>query len=63
MTIQLGQTVQIQTPTGVTAGRVVGTEERDVSRNGSGRLEQFVCVAIADPRDEWKWFPIDEVTA
>lgn len=63
MTLQLGQTVHTQTQTGVVAGRIVGTEDRDVSRHGDGQPQLFLCVALPDPFDEWKWFPAHEVTA
>jgi hypothetical protein len=63
MTIALGQTVQIQTPTGILGGRVVGTEDRDPSRHGNGQTQPFVCVALTDPSDEWRWVPANEVTA
>lgn len=63
MTIQLGQAVQIQTPTGPVSGRIVGTEDRDTSRHGNGQSQPFVCVAMSDPSDEWRWFPAHEVTA
>ena len=63
MAIALGQTVQIQTPTGLLGGRVVGTEDRDTSRHGDGQTQPFVCVALPDPLDEWRWFPAHEVTA
>lgn len=63
MTLQLGQTVHIQTPTGAVAGRIVGTEDRDTSRHGDGQPKPFVCVALPAPCDEWRWFPAHEVTA
>lgn len=62
MTIPLGSTVTVQTPAGPLAGRVVGTEQRDNSRHGTGTPVPFVCLAVADPSNEWRWVPASEVT-
>lgn len=61
MNVRLGQTVHIQTPTGVIAGRVVGTEDRDTSRHGNQQPRPFLCVALPDPIDEWRWFPAHDL--
>ena len=63
MSVELGQNIRIETPTGTLSGRVVGTETRDPSRHGSGTPIPFVCIAVAAPVNEWLWVPVSEVTA
>ncbi|MHB0955910.1 MAG: hypothetical protein ACYC0X_05955 [Pirellulaceae bacterium] len=62
MSIELGQPVTIPTPAGPVAGRVVGLEDRDPSRHGTGKPTPFVCVALPDPSTPWLWVPAGEVT-
>lgn len=56
---RLGDRVRAATPTGHVTGKVVGTEDRDTSRNGNGRAEPLVCVAPDpdQPNDTWLWLP------
>lgn len=51
---QIDDHVTVRTPTGPITGLVIGSENRDASRSGTGQPQPFICVATGEDR---RWFP------
>ncbi len=51
---QIGQHITTNTPRGPITGRIVGTEQHEVSCHGGGNPETFLCVA-PEARGAWIW--------
>jgi len=62
MTTNIGDQATAHTPHGDLTGRVVGTEDRDTSRGGTGMVVRLLCIAVddSDPNG-WRWIPADQV--